>query len=245
MTTKIKQGFCVTFLHDMIGIREIDSAGFFEQVKSRGYNSRLNEVKQAKIIIPNKFLREVPDVNEIYLESIKAYLFGLKSSALFQIVRCGEIALRERLRKDGINKISINTKAGVMAKDIDRADFFELVEFKPDLLCDKDLVNYFRSLRNRIHKNEEITYTDAIYAIEKITKEINNLFKFEEVKLTVKCGNCKYINSYLIKPEEFFIGNEITFICTSDRHKPFLFNTNRPILKVILDGITKFSVATR
>jgi hypothetical protein len=229
----------------MVGIREIDSAGFFEQVKSRGYNNRLAELKRAKIIIPNKFFKEVPAVNEIYLESIKAYLFGLKSSALFQIVRCGEVALRERLRKDGINAIGVTTKTGVINKDLDRADFFEMIEFKPDLLYDKDLANYFRSLRNRIHKNDEVTYTDAIYAIEKITKEINNLFKFYEVKLTVNCGRCKSQNVYTIKPEEFFIGNEIKFICTSDKHKPSLFNTQRPTLTVILVGITKFSVRTQ
>ena len=71
----------------------------------------------------------------------------------------------------------MTTKTGVINKDLDRVDFFDMIEFKSDLLYDKDLVNYFRSLRNRIHKNDEITYMDAIYAIEKITKEINNLFK--------------------------------------------------------------------
>lgn len=229
----------------MIGIREIDSAGFFEQVKSKGYNDRLNEIKRAKILIPNKFFKEIPDVNEIYLESIKAYLFGLKSSALFQIVRCGEIALRERLRKEGINAISVSTGKGAVNKDLDRVDFFDMIEFKPDLLYDKELLNYFRSLRNRIHKNEEVTYTDALYSLEKITKEINNLFKFDEVKLTVTCGRCKYPNEYTINSKEFFIGNEIKFICTSNKHKPSLFNTSRPTLTVILDGVTKFSVRTQ
>jgi hypothetical protein len=223
---------------------EINYPDFWGNVTRYKVKPRLENLKRNKIIIPYSFVLNVQGSAGIYLESINAYICGFDSYALFQIVRSMEIAFREKLRSLKILSITKTTKKGTVINiDLDDADLFKMTESRPDLLKDRNMLNYFRSIRNKIHGKEKINDTDALYAIETITKEINNLFNFESAVLSVTCPHpyCQYKNNLKIKSENYFIGNEFKINCEGPKSHG-LFNNERSI-KVTLDGVSTFSIA--
>lgn len=201
---------------------------------------RWNNLKDAKIIIPYESFKNVEDSNVLYLESASAYVLGLPNSSLIQSVRCLELALRKRLEQNSIGKVS---KADDKNKQVSLKDarLYDLIEFRPDLLIDKNEVNYLKSLRNKIHDNMLINDLDALHALDRITKEINHLFPFEGVDIPIQCpyALCHQKISFFAPYNRYVIGNTFSLDCDSGKHMGFF---NQKKVKVELDGITKFTI---
>lgn len=178
----------------------------------------------------------------MYLEALKSYLYNLPNSSLIQIVRCVEIAIRKRLEIDGSTFITIKmvNKPDKQVK-VKEASFFEIIEAQESQIYSRDVLNYLRTLRNKVHGTETITELDALYALDKVTKELNFLFDIESVNLSFSCPYdfCKQKITYTIPLTDNFIGNELIITCPSDKHKGFLDGKK---IWIKLDGLTSFSI---
>jgi hypothetical protein len=214
---------------------EIETGRLWEERHGRWEN-----LKRQKIVIPRAFLDSVGNSDYLYLESINAYIYGLPNSSVIQSVRCGEIALRKYLENKNIKSFLVKKGEETRNVDLDDARFIDLIEEINLELYDKDEMHYFRSLHNKIHKNELLTDLDALNTLVKITKQINHLFKFKNVIVQQKCPYkfCGQIVPIEISFESYFIGNEMKTTCNSNKHNAF----TRGGFKMKLDGITKFTI---
>ena len=124
--------------------------------------------------------------------------------------------------------------------NVERASFFEIIAAQETKLYSKDIVNYLRDLRNKVHGTETIKELDALYALDKITKELNFLFNIESVNLSFICpyNFCKQPIKYVLPMASNFIGNELIITCQSGKHKGFLTKNK---IKIKLDSLTSFS----
>lgn len=214
---------------------------WFENTKIEGISHRLTSLKKEKIIIPIGFFEKVENSKELYLEALKSYLYNLPNSSLIQIVRCGEIAIRKGLKMDGHNFINIKTMNKLDKQvNVEEASFFEMIEAQESRIYNRDVLNYLRTLRNKVHGTETIKESDALYALDKITKELNFLFNAGSVNLSFICpyNFCRQNISHTIPLASNFIGNEFIITCPSSKHNRLFIGKK---IKIKLDSLTSFS----
>ena len=214
---------------------EIQVGGIWGAVHDRWIN-----LKKQEIVMPWAFLNAVENSADLYLESINAYIYGLPNSSIAQTVRCGEIALRKYLENKGEKSFSVKKWEKIVVVNVEDAHLVDLIEEHGNELRDKDEMHYFRTLHNKIHRNELLTDLDALNALDKITKQINHLFPFTEATVSIKCPYkfCGNVAPITFPFNSYFIGNEAKLTCNSQKHTMGFGRDFR----VKLDGIKHFTV---
>ncbi len=171
----------------------------------------LENIKNANIIIPYEFFNSLKAGNVFYAEGLNCYLFGLSNSAVTVIVKCFEIALKQKYRVEEKGECIKKMKKGTRNCNLN-----ELIDWADKWLGNKkELAHGFRILRNLIHEEKEIENKDALEAIRHVSKFLNLLWPFEGHNERIVCEKCKNEINLTGNKEKFYIGNVIPIDCNN------------------------------
>lgn len=211
-----------------------------DNITVSGYSQRLGYLIGAKITPPIDVLIQIykddktgkwqafQDIKECrlpYIESVKAYLFGLPNSAVYSIIKFLQLSLKKNLISyhephkepgDDNPEIAYIDPGDKKLRKVkaDSADVFQLIEaaflrFK----IDKDEGHYFRSLRNSIHSHKTLEDQDALEAIRHISKLSHSITTFDEIPIMINCLRCRQQHFYKLPKQECYWGNNQSYQC--------------------------------
>lgn len=196
--------------------------------------SRVSNIKNDTVIMPYTFFTVNDNFREVYYEGVCSYFYQLPNASLPALVKCLEAGIKElyKLLKQQ-TKLSLKESQFINYIDsklaqikrhrnqelLDDIELVDLIEATSDYYpSKKQVLQYFRSLRNLIHSINLIKDEDAKYALIRITDALNILYEIpESVKIKVKCEICGDIHTYDLNKNWYCIGNVISLNCSNSK----------------------------
>lgn len=177
-------------------------------------DERFGYLEYSKVKCPLGFFEEVDNGNRIFQEAVRSYIYGLPNASQPTSVRCLEIAIKEKYRREEDKAPKDNLK--------------NLIDWAGEHLEEStEIQQGLRLLRNYIHENSIVKEVDALESIRHTAEFVNKLFPPPkgEIKYESKCAHCSNIFIRKLKLEERIIGaqkseecpncgNETTFVFT-------------------------------
>jgi len=151
-----------------------------------------------------RFFDEVDNGKRIFQGSVHSYLHGLPNASQPTAVRCLEIAIKEKYRREENEEPSDNLK--------------NLIDWSGDHLgAYTEIQQGLRLMRNYIHENKLVKEVDALESIRHTAEFLNKLFPppQEEVEYEHNCLYCESSFMGTRKPKELILGYEMEKKCTN------------------------------
>ena len=184
-----------------------------------GLSDRKKHILEQKLTIPVAFFECGENHREIYVEAIRAYLFGLPNSSIAMVSKCMQVALKKRLALNNITELTFNAKNGnrrsiKLNGDVTLYNLIESNEVSSLLKDLKEEAQYLRVLRNHIHDDKMVNNSYAFEALCHLQKILSVLFPNpREIFIKYVCSLCRKYHVGSVRAYDYFANNTATFVC--------------------------------
>jgi hypothetical protein len=178
-----------------------------------GYSGRLNMLVGSKIVPPTQLIFYDENLRKIYVESVRAYLYGMPNASIPMILRFFQISMRNRFRQVN-NDFQANPKIE------------DLINWVEKTLNQKTTAHGFQILRNFVHTEDIVEDQDALEAIRHISLIVNKVIPYQVTLINQFCNPCLTEHSYSFKKDEYYIGNNLVVACPKYTLRKMYFKAN-------------------
>lgn len=178
-----------------------------------GFNDRRKQFTCLNPIVPVAFFETSVAHRHIYVEAIRAYLYGIPNASISLVSKCVEVALRNRLTTHGMSEVTLKDKKVKLAN----TELYDLIASDEGsaLLKDrKEEATYLRQLRNHIHDARIVNDVYALQAISHMHDIILSLYPNPQaVYVRYTCAYCSQSHTYTLKSTYYYPGASFSFKC--------------------------------
>lgn len=178
-----------------------------------GFDDRRKQLTRLNPIVPVAFFEISATHRHIYVEAIRAYLYGVPNASVSLVSKCVEVALRNRLITHGMSEVTLKGRKVKLA-DTELYDLIESDEGSVLLRDRKEEATYLRQLRNHIHDARIVNDVYALQAISHMHDIILTLYPNPQtVYVRYMCAYCRQQHSYPLRGVDYYPGASFSLKC--------------------------------
>ena len=178
-----------------------------------GFDYRRKQLTRLNPIVPVAFFETSITHRCIYVEAIRAYLYGIPNASVSLVSKCVEVALRNRLTTHGMSEVTLKGRKVKLA-DTELYDLIESDEGSALLRDRKEEATYLRQLRNHIHDARVVNDVYALQAISHMHDIILTLYPNpQSVYVRYPCAYCMQSHTHKLNSTSYYPGASYTFKC--------------------------------
>ena len=179
-----------------------------------GFNDRRKQLTRLNLVISVAFFETNATYKHIYVEAIRAYLYGVPNASVSLVSKCLEVALRNKLLTNGASVVITIKGKKVKLSDVDLYGLIESDEGSSLLRDRKEEATYLRQLRNHIHDARVVNDVYALQAISHMQDIILTLYPNPQVVyVRYTCSYCRQQHIYTLDASNYYPGASHTFKC--------------------------------
>lgn len=191
-----------------------------------GFNDRRKQLINLKPIVPVGFFETNVAYKYIYVEAIRAYLYGVPNASVSVVSKCLEVALRNKLLTNEASEVTIKGKK-VRLSDTELYGLIESEEGIALLRDRKEEATYLRQLRNHIHDARVVNDVYALQAISHMHDIILTLYPNPQtVYVRYICAYCRQQHSYSLRAIDYYLGASFSLKCRNPPPLPAIQGTS-------------------
>ena len=199
-----------------------------------GFGSRRRQYLERKLTIPVAFFETGKNYREIYVEAIRAYLFGLPNASIAIISKCVQVAMKKRLALNGVDQLTFKKgdakKEVPLKEDTTLNNLIESQEGTSILKNIKEETVYLRLLRNHLHDDLIVDNNYASEALGHMQRIITTLFPNPvEVFIQYACTCCGKRHVGRVSSGDYFPNSRMFFRCINPPKREA--SDNSPLLE--------------
>ena len=179
-----------------------------------GFDDRRKQLTRLNLVVPVAFFEARTTYRCIYVEVIRAYLYGVPNASVSLISKCLEVALRNKLLTNGASEVITIKGKKVRLSDTGLYGLIESDEGSALLGDRKEEATYLRQLRNHIHDARVVNDVYALQAISHMHDIILTLYPNPQVVyVRYTCSYCRQQHAYTLNSSNYYPGASYTFKC--------------------------------
>ena len=185
-----------------------------------GFDDRRKQFTRLNPIVPVAFFEGGAINRHIYVEAIRAYMYGVPNAAVALVSKCVEVALRNRLITYGMSEVTLRGRK-ITLSDTELYDLIESDEGSMLLRDRKEEATYLRQLRNHIHDARVVNDVYALQAISHMHDIILTLYPNPQtVYVRYMCAYCRQQHSYSLRGIDYYPGASFSLKCRNPPPPP-------------------------
>ena len=178
-----------------------------------GFDDRRKQLTRLDLIVPVAFFEISATYRHIYVEAIRAYLYGVPNASVSLVSKCVEVALRNRLITHRMSEVTLKGRK-VKLVDTELYDLIESDEGNVLLRDRKEEATYLRQLRNHIH---DVRIVNDVYALQAICHMHDIILTLypnpQAVYVRYTCAYCSQLHTYTLNSAYYYPGASFSLKC--------------------------------
>ena len=185
-----------------------------------GFDDRRKQFTSLKLIVPVAFFETNVVHRHIYVEAIRAYLYGVPNASVLLVSKCVEVALKNKLITHGMSEVTLKDRKVKLA-DTELYNLIESDEGSVLLRDRKEEATYLRQLRNHIHDARIVNDVYTLQAISHMHDIILTLYPNPQtVYVRYMCAYCRQQHSYSLRGIDYYPGASFSLKCRNPPPPP-------------------------